>query len=402
MRTRTSITATMLTATVLTVAGCSSSGSSSTATPSSSASASASSSTGGGPPSGPGSGGPGGSGTGGIGANLQPITEVNLNTNGASPGGANTAAVAKATAAFLATLDSTDRDTVEYDFADHKSRQTWSNYPAAIIARPGIKLSQLSADQLKAAYAVLQTALSSDGYTQDQNIQKSDDELAKVSTSGNDDFGALKDYDLAVYGTPSTTSPFTIQLGGHHLARNLTYNGDKVSQTPQFVGAEPTSFTVDGKTVEPVKPESTAMFAIIAALSADQKKSAEITSGTFDDLLMGPGKDSGNFPTAEGLSVSKLDANQKQLVTAAIQAYAGDLNTAAATKLMAKYTAELDQTTIGWSNNTGPTDENSYIRIDGPSVWIEFINTRSASTPNIHFHTVYRDKTNDYGSSKPS
>ena len=54
------------------------------------------------------------------------------------------------------------------------------------------------------------------------------------------------------------------------------------------------------------------------------------------------------------------------------------------------------------STNTGPTDENSYIRIDGPSVWIEFVNARSQSTPNIHYHSVCRDKTNDYGSSKPS
>ena len=109
-----------------------------------------------------------------------------------------------------------------------------------------------------------------------------------------------------------------VQFGGHHLARTLTYNGDKVSQTPQFVGSEPTSFTVDGKTVEPVKPESTSMFAMIAGLTADQNTSAELTSGTFDDLLMGPGKDSGNFPTTEGLSVSKLDAGQKQLVMTAI------------------------------------------------------------------------------------
>ena len=117
---------------------------------------------------------------------------------------------------------------------------------------------------------------------------------------------------------------------------------------------------------------------------------------------MGPGKDTGAYPTPEGLPASALDAGQKQTVMAAIKAYAGDLNADAATKLIAKYESELDQTRIGWSNNTGPTDENSYIRIDGPSVWIEFINTRSMSTPNIHFHTVYRDKTNDYGSSKPS
>ena len=205
-----------------------------------------------------------------------------------------------------------------------------------------------------------------------------------------------------MYGTPSTTQPFMIQFGGHHLARNLTYNGNKVSQTPQFVGTEPTSFTADGATLEPLKAESTAMFGMMAALTADQKTAAKITSGTFDDLLMGPGKDTGAFPTPEGLLVSKLTADQKKLVTAAIKAYAGDLATTAADKLIAKYESELSQTRIGWSNNTGPNDESSYIRIDGPSVWIEFINTRSQSTPNIHFHSVYRDKTNDYGSTKPS
>ena len=47
-----------------------------------------------------------------------------------------------------------------------------------------------------------------------------------------------------------------IQFGGHHLARNLTYNGDKVSQTPQFVGSEPTTFQSGGSTIEPVKSPS--------------------------------------------------------------------------------------------------------------------------------------------------
>lgn len=379
------LAAALLATTALSVTGCSSSttGSTSSTSPSSSAG---------------GRGGPGG----GPGGGMQEVTAVNLNTDGASPGGANTAEVVTATNAFLATLDDTTKDKVEYDFTDNKARQTWSNFPATTVAREGVELSALSADQLEAAYAVLRTALSAEGSTQDANIQLADDELSRVSSSGASDFGALKDYYMAVYGIPSATSPFMVQFGGHHLARTLTYNGDKVSQTPQFVGSEPTSFTVDGKTVEPVKPESTSMFAMIAGLSAEEKKSAELTSGTFDDLLMGPGKDSGTFPTTEGLSVSTLDAAQKKLVTDAITAYAGDLAPGAAAKLMAKYTGELDKTTIGWANNTGSTDENSYIRIDGPSVWIEFINTRSRSTPNLHFHTVYRDKTNDYGSTKPA
>ncbi len=373
------------TALVLT-AGCSSDESTSS-TPSSGSSTSAAR----------GPGGPGGPGGGG-----QQITAVNLNTSGVSPGGANTAAVVQAANAFLAALDATKRDKVEYAFTENKARQTWSNFPATAVAREGIVMSDLTADQQKAADALLAVALSPAGAQQDVNIRSSDDELSRISQQGSSGFGALKDYYIAVYGTPSATQPFMIQFGGHHLARALTYNGDKVSQTPQFVGTEPTSFQKNGTTVAPLKAESTAMFGIIAALDAQRKTAAKITSGTFDDLLMGPGKDTGVFPAPEGLLVSQLNADQKKLVTAAIQAYAGDLADAAAVKLMAKYESELAQTRIGWSNNTGPTDENSYIRIDGPSVWIEFINTRSQSTPNIHFHSVYRDKTNDYGSSKPS
>jgi hypothetical protein len=385
MSTKVTVTASLLMAGVLFVSGCGSD-SSGTSTAPGSATPSAS-----GP--GGGSGGPGG---------MQQVTAVNLNTDGASPGGANTAAVVTAVNAFLATLDDTQKDAVEYDFTDNLARQTWSNFPSSVVEREGPALSELSADQQTAALAVLKVALSSDGYQQDVNIRKSDDYLNSLGGQGADDFGALKDYHIAVYGQPSTTQPFMVQFGGHHLARNLTYNGDKVSQTPQFVGTEPTTFPSDGATVEPLKAEATNLFGLMAALTADQRTSAEITSGTFDDLLMGPGKDSGNFPTSEGLVVSSLNDSQRQTVMAAIQSYAGDLSTDAATKLMAKYESELDQTRIGWSNNTGPTDENSYIRIDGPSVWIEFINTRSQSTPNIHYHSVYRDKTDDYGSTKPS
>jgi hypothetical protein len=347
-------------------------------------------------------GGPQSGGSGPGGGNLQPITAVNLNSDGVSPGGANTAGVAGAVSALLATLDDGQRDKVSYAFTDNKERQTWSNFPSTTVPREGIVLSDLSPGQLQAAYAVLQVALNTDGYVQDVNIQKADDYLAGLGGEGASGFGSLKDYYIAVYGQPSPTEPFMVQFGGHHLARNLTYDGDKVSQTPQFVGSEPTSFQVDGVTITPVGAESTSMFGALASLTPEERASAEITSGTFDDLLMGPGKDSGNFPAAEGLPLAGLDVAQRDAILAAIQSYAGDLHGEAAAKLIAKYTSELDQTRVGWSNNTGPAEENSYIRIDGPSVWIEFINTRSRSTPDIHYHSVYRDKTNDYGGSKPN
>ena len=370
--------------TALVAAGCSSGGS---ADPDTGTSASASAQAGG-------RGGPGGG--------MQTVTAVNLNTNGESPGGANTAAVVAAVKAFLGTLDATKLDKVSYDFSNNQARQTWSNFPSTAVPREGIVMSDLTADQQKAADAVLQVALSPTGAQQDVNIRKSDDYLNSLGGQGADGFGSLKDYYIAVYGTPSSTEPFMIQFGGHHLARSLTYNGDKVSQTPQFVGSEPVSFQSGGATIEPVKAESTALFALFGSLTAEQKAAAKLASGTYDDLLMGPGQDSGVFPASEGLLVSDLNDSQRKLATEAIQAYVGDLADTAAAKLLAKYESEYSQTKIAWANNVGPSDESSYLRIDGPSVWIEFVNTRSQSTPEIHFHSVYRDKTDDYGSTKPS
>ena len=119
MRTRISVTASLLAVGVLTVSGCGSAE--------------------------PGSGGTGGGGPGGAGG-MQQITEVNLNTDGDSPGGANTADVVTAVTAFLATLDDTERDKVEYDFSENKARQTWSNFPTTTVPREGIVLSDRPAE----------------------------------------------------------------------------------------------------------------------------------------------------------------------------------------------------------------------------------------------------------------
>ncbi len=69
---------------------------------------------------------------------------------------------------------------------------------------------------------------------------------------------------------------------------------------------------------------------------------------------------------------------------------------------MKTYESQLDQTTVAYSNSKTVDGENTYLRIDGPRVWIELVNTRSMSTPNVHYHGVFRDKTDDYGSTNPS
>ena len=386
---------------LLTVSACGVNDSTATgSSPSTSSSGSTAEST---PPSGFPGGGPGGTGggPGGTGGGMQTFTAVDLDTDGENASDANTAEVVTAANAFLATLDSGTASAVSYDFSDNQSRQTWSNFPAAQVPREGVALSDLDDDAKSAVMALVKTMLSDDGYAQVETVQQADDWLNENSASGTDSFGSDTDYYIAIYGTPSTTDPFMVQFGGHHLARNYTYDGTTASITPDFTGTEPKSFTIGTTDVEPMKEKAGTLFDLFDSLTDEESSEAEL-SDTIDDILMGPGVDSGEFPQSQGLAVSDLTDAQQQLVLDAIGAWVNDAAPGIAASLMATYESQLDESTIAFANTDTVDGESTYLRIDGPSVWIELVNTRSQSTPELHYHGVYRDKNDDYGSTNPS
>ena len=73
-----------------------------------------------------------------------------------------------------------------------------------------------------------------------------------------------------------------------------------------------------------------------------------------------------------GLKVGTLSAANQALVLNAIKLYVNDLDATTAATILAKYTSELANTYIAYSGTTAVASQNDYIRIDGPSVWIEF------------------------------
>lgn len=142
------------------------------------------------------------------------------------------------------------------------------------------------------------------------------------------------------------------------------------------------------------------LFAMLEALNDEQRSAARL-GATFDDVLVGPGRD-GRFPTPQGLLVNQLNASQRALVRRAIEAWVGDAPDSLAQALIRDYTSDsaFNNTRIAWSGATQPTVVGSYVRIDGPRVWIEFVCQAGIVFSNqIHFHTIWRDKNRDYGGS---
>jgi hypothetical protein len=304
-------------------------------------------------------------------------------------------------------LSAAQQTTLQKTYTTTLARK-WSNLPCGSGCRNGVQFSTLTAAQLTAAMAVIQAATgtaANSGYDQFTQILKADAYLN--ANGGGSGYGAGI-YFISFLNTPSTTGAWMLQFGGHHYAFNIAFNnGQVIGTTPQMVGVEPKSFTVSGTTYAPLAIEHDALANMLASLTATQLTAAKLTS-TFSDCLMSPGESNGNTntmpATKQGIACSGFSDTQKNLVLAAIQGWTSDMDSETANTLMTIYTNEIDNTYVAWTGSgtsgnasTFLSANTNYVRIDGPSVWIEFVCQNGVVFTGIHYHSVWRDHVRDYG-----
>lgn len=296
--------------------------------------------------------------------------------------------------AFRATLSSTQLSAVTYSLTASNATQHWSNLPVSLVARNGLAMSSLGSTAKAAAEALVTAALSTQGQTTATELRAADAYLGNYASGYGQDL-----YYISFLGTPSASSPWIIQFTGHHYTVNISVDSSNsaVSATPMFVAVEPTSWTgSDGTAHAPMASRRNALLAMLQALDSTQLATAKL-SQAYDDLVAPPQKD-GNFPTtAQGLAVSALSDAQRALVKTAILSYAADEQ---GTGQAEAYTTDeaLNATTIAWASVSDLATRGSYVRIDGPRVWIEFsVQNGVVFNTQTHYHSIWRDKQLDYG-----
>ncbi|QII07278.1 DUF3500 domain-containing protein [Rhodococcoides fascians A25f] len=279
--------------------------------------------------------------------------------------------------------------------------EKWSNFPPqGYRDRVGPTLSEFSPEQLALVMDILKEAsgtADNEGYDEIQQILNADDYLAANATGQDGGFGS-GNFHFAFLGTPSDSGTWELYYGGHHTAFANTYtDGVLVGATPSFRGVEPGySFDENDRSNMPMEQERVAFANLVGSLTPEQQAAAK-QDEVYTDILVGPQKD-GQFPaTQTGVPVSSLSPEQKALVVAAMNTYVSDIDDADAATILAKYTAELDNTYVAFSGTAGVDQVSDYVRIDGPSVWIEFVLQAGASLDGAHPHSVWRDKVADYG-----
>jgi len=331
----------------------------------------------------------------------------------ASAGGGEIKPVLAAVSALHDVLTPPQRALMERPLTRESAIQ-WSNLPVALVPRAGLRLGDLDPKQDAAAQKVFAAALSACGLKLLEEVRTADDFLKPLDKDSIGWDGG--NYYLSVLGQPSPRTPWMLQVGGHHIAYNLVFNGQQAGATPMFFGTEPLRFEYQGVTHEPMDAQGSAMRKLAAAIAVHEKAKL---SGTFTDVVKGVqmkrvpgarfpggGTDIGfplTYPNGtedRGILYPALDAEQRALVRAALRSYASLPGSAISRPLISAYESDaaLRDTYVGYSGATTLDARGSYVRIDGQRIWMEFVVQPAVANPaEIHYHALWRDKLADYG-----
>jgi hypothetical protein len=302
---------------------------------------------------------------------------------------------------FLGTLNEQQRKTAQLAYED-PSRVDWYFVPRN--QRKGMQIKELSAEQRKAAHALLAAALSQAGYEKATTIMELEailHELEKSKSGGN--IRDTERYYFTVFGTPGEQGKWGLSVEGHHLSLNFVVaDGRVVSSTPAFFGANPaevrSSVGVGPKVgTRVLKAEEQLAFDLMNSFDDEQRKTALIAEKAPADIR-GPTGTQAPDGAPEGLKVANMKPAQKQILRSLIEAYCANMpKEVADRRIEAAREAGVDAIHFAWAGATKP-GVGHYYRVQGPSFLIEFVNVQpdAAGNPANHIHSVWRDMTGDF------
>jgi len=306
---------------------------------------------------------------------------------------AHAQAMRQAAERLLAAAPEATRAKMQRPFED-ADRLDWHYTPRS---RNGAAMKELDARGREAVHALLKTALSASGYRKATNIIELELVLREIET-----FGLMRDperYHLTVYGKPDATAAWGWRFEGHHLSLNFTLAGDKAAaESPSFFGANPATVPKNAKFgakqgVRVLAAEEDEARALLAMLSAAQRKDAVFESRTFGEIVTGNAAKVDPLKPV-GTSAAQMDEKQRAQLWKLIEVYTGSFEPGlAAARLARAKQGGIEAIHFGWAGAT-ERGRPHYYRVQGPQFLIEYDCTQNDGN---HIHTVWRDFNGDFG-----
>lgn len=356
--------------------------------------------------------------------------------------------MAEAAAAWLDVLDPAQRRTatgaVPADDATDAERRRWFYTPTD---HGGLTVHEQRPAQQRAAMRLVATGLSTPAYVTVASVMGLENVLDH--TEG---FRVLFDrergrdpglYYLRVFGEPGRTGPWGWRFGGHHVSlSNLVVEGELVSTTPCFLGADPaTSPLLGGGVNRPLGRVEDLARDLVRSLPAGLAERAVLLPGAPSDVvtanrttvsegdrvipLSGVWRDD-RFPDSgeqaklqalsdaideatgysdddhgavaytrapKGVAAAELDGEQRELLRALLGTYLDRVPPEVSPRARYDDDAELDAVHVAWAGRLEPGAPH-YYRVQGPQLLLEWDNTQRGAN---HAHSVWRDPDGDFG-----
>jgi hypothetical protein len=291
---------------------------------------------------------------------------------------------------LLSALSEPQRAQATFPF-DGPERLNWHFIPRP---RKGLPIKEMDGAQRALAFGLLRSGLGSPGYLKATTIMSLEAVLKELEAGG----GPTRDpelYYVSIFGTPSNRGKWGWRVEGHHLSLNFTLDGGRiVGATPAFFGANPAEVRQGPRQgLRTLADLEDRALRLLQALDDDQKKVAVIAQDAPKEIR------AANTPqpptdAAEGIPVSKLNEDQKQMLRSLVEAYAADMPEEVAHAWLTEIQqAGVEPIAFAWSGAADRTQPHAY-RVQGPTFLIEFNNTQNGAN---HVHSVWRNMLGDFG-----
>jgi Protein of unknown function (DUF3500) len=303
--------------------------------------------------------------------------------------------IRRAVDAWLGMLDDDQRRAAMLPF-DIDERLVWAYTPGE---REGLALGAMRPEQRGAAEAVLSAAMSPRGAAETGAVIALESVLGALEREAGPGGWIRRDPELywfAVFGAPNDREPWSLRVGGHHVAIHLTMaDGRVVSGTPSFLGANPAvvpSGPMAGTRTLPGEEELAR--ALLATLRPNQRRIAVVDDRAPADILSGNSSraDLRSIPT--GIRHDDLDGLQRQALEGLIRHYLDRARHEVADAAWERLVDDgLGAVTFAWAGRDEP-GRGHYYAVHGTRFLIEYDNTQNGAN---HIHAVWRDAEGDWG-----
>jgi hypothetical protein len=308
--------------------------------------------------------------------------------------GALAAEMSGAASALLESLEAPQSAKLNYSF-DDAERQNWHFIPRQ---RSGLALKDMTAEQRKAALALLRTGLSAQGYDKASAIMALEQVLAELEGPGRSIARDPQLYHVWLFGRPGAGNTWGWRFEGHHLSLSFTIAAGKaVSGAPAFFGSNPARVASGPSQGLRVLGSDEDAGRQLARSLREEQRAGIIAAQAPSDIVLRPegvAKQGAKPFDPAGVSFAALDEGQRAQLRALVQQYADRHRTELAAQDLAKIEAAgWERVSFAWAGGLEP-GAGHYYRIQGPTFVIEYDNTQNEAD---HIHSIWHDPDDNFG-----